>query len=475
MGLIGRERERRIFRRCELSEKSEFIAVYGRRRVGKTFLIVEHFGNKFSFSLTGISGGSKKDQLREFRRSLMKHYQGETAELNDWHEAFALLEARISQDNTLGKKVLFIDELPWLDTHKSELLPAIEHFWNAFASRRSDILLIVCGSAASWMINNLVENYGGLHNRVTEKVIVEPFRLCDCEVFYREKGIVFNRRQIAEAYMILGGIPYYMEAMDKMLGLAQNIDLLLFAKNAKLENEFSRLYHSLFRHADNHIRVVEALAKNNVGLTRQELSQKCKITDGGGLTKVLGELESCGLISRSSDILKRRNGEYFKLADFFSLFYFKYLKGRKITDPHYWTNYLSNPAHSTWCGYAYERLCIAHIGQIKQRLGISGVIASVHTYRSSQNKGGVQIDILIDRRDDVINLCECKFTNKAYVLTDEDSQDLKRKKEVFLRESGTKKSLHMTMITADELTHNAYRNEIQAEIVLDDLFIPIEG
>ena len=231
MEIIGRERERWILSRCEQSDKPEFVAVYGRRRVGKTYLIAEHFNNKFTFSVTGISNENTKEQLREFRRALTKYYQGEVPTPRDWYEAFDLLETRITQDPTLGKKTIFIDELPWLDTHKSGFLPALEHFWNAFASRRPDILLIVCGSAASWMINNLIDNYGGLHNRVTETIVVEPYPLCDCEAFCRNRGLAFNRRQIAEAYMILGGIPYYMDAMDKMLGLNQNIDLLLFEKN----------------------------------------------------------------------------------------------------------------------------------------------------------------------------------------------------------------------------------------------------
>ena len=473
MKIIGREWERRILTRCERSDKPEFVAVYGRRRVGKTYLIAEHFGNRFAFSMTGISNGSMKEQLHEFHRSLLKHYQGDAPVPKDWYEAFALLEARIAQDPTLGKKTLFLDELPWLATHKSGFLSALEHFWNAFAARRSDILLIVCGSAASWMIKNLLDNYGGLHNRVTETMVVEPYSLCDCEAFYLNRGIAFNRRQIAEAYMILGGIPYYMDAMDKMFGLNQNIDLLLFKKNAKLENEFTRLYHSLFRYADNHICIVETLAKKGVGMTRQELSTASGISDGGGLTKVLTELESCGLISRSYDIRKRRNGDYFKLVDFYSLFYFKYLKNRKSADPHYWTNYLSDPAHRAWCGYAFERLCMAHMGQIKQRLGISGVITNVNAFRSSHKKGGVQIDMVIDRQDDTINLCECKFVNQLYTLTERDAADLDRKKDVFLRETGTRKSIHMTMITANGLAHNAYRNEIQAEIVLDDLFKPL--
>lgn len=473
MEIIGREGERRILARCEQSGKPEFVAVYGRRRVGKTYLITEHFRDKFAFSVTGISGGSMKDQLREFGRSLMKYYQGETPAPKDWHEAFDLLETRISRDPTLGKKVLFIDELPWFDTPRSGFLPALEHFWNSFASRRPDILLIVCGSAASWMIRNLIDNYGGLHNRVTEAIVIEPYPLHDCEAFCRHRGIAFSRQQIAEAYMILGGIPYYFDAMDKMFGLNQNVDLLLFEKNAKLGNEFNRLYHSLFRYADNHIRVVEALAKSGSGMTRQELSGASGVSDGGGLSKVLAELESCGLIGRNIDIRKKSNGEYIKLVDFYTLFYFKYLKNRRGADPHYWTNYLADPAHRAWCGYAFERLCMAHIGQIKQKLGIAGVITNIYAFRSTRQKGGAQIDMVIDRRDDTINLCECKYANKAYALTAQDAADLERRKDVFLQETGTKKSIHMTMITANGLAHNAYRNDIQGEITLDDLFLPL--
>jgi len=470
--IIGRDKERRILTRCEASNKPEFVAVYGRRRVGKTYLIVEHFANKFSFSVTGISGGNMKDELNEFHRALMKYYQGEIPVPKDWFHAFSLLEDRIDHDPSLSKKVLFIDELPWLDTQKSGFVSALEHFWNSFASRRPDIVLIVCGSAASWMIKNLIDNYGGLHNRVTETIVVEPYHLCECEAFYRSRGVAYSRQQTAEAYMVLGGIPFYMDAMDRMYGLNQNIDLLLFEKNAKLEGEFNRLYHSLFRNAGNHIHIVEILAGNNGGMTRQEISAVSGISDGGGLTKTLIELESCGLISRNYDIRKKRNGDYFKLIDFYSLFYFKYLKHRRDNDPHYWTNYLSDPAHRAWCGYAFERLCMAHISQIKQRLGISGVITEVYAFRSLQRKDGAQIDLVIDRKDDTINLCECKYTNKPYAISENDAKDLEHKRDVFIKETGTKKSIHMTMITANGLVNNAHRNGIQSEIILDDLFQP---
>ena len=470
MEIIGRERERRVLTLCEASLKPEFVAVYGRRRVGKTYLIVEHFGNKFTFSVTGLSGGSMKDQLRVFHSSLRKYFRGDIPAPANWFYAFGLLEKQLENDITTGKKIVFFDELPWLDTPKSGFLSALEHFWNAFASRRADILLIVCGSAASWMLKNLIENYGGLHNRITERIIVEPFLLSDCELFYRSRGIAYNRMQIAEAYMILGGIPFYMDAMDKMFGLNQNIDMLLFNNNAKLENEFTRLYRSLFQYADNHIRIAETLAKTDAGMTRQEISKASGVSDGGSLTKILKELIACGLVDKTIDIKRKKSGDYYKLVDFFSLFHNRYLKSREGRDPHFWTNYLSDPAHRTWCGYAFERLCMAHVGLIKQKLGISGVITDIYAFRSSRQKGGAQIDLVIDRRDDTINLCECKYYSKPYELSEKDITELERKKDVFIKETGTKKSIHLTMITANGLSHNAFCNEIQSEIVLDDLF-----
>ena len=505
MVIIGRDKERHILTRRMNSGKPEFVAVYGRRRVGKTFLITEYFNNKFTFSVTGISEGSLKDQLRVFHEALKKHFH---IDMNapvpaDWFRAFQRLAECLEKDITQGRKVLFFDEMPWLDTPKSKFISALEHFWNSFASRREGIFLIVCGSAASWIINKLLENYGGLHNRLTESIVIEPFSLYECEAFYRSRGLVMNRRQIAEAYMILGGIPYYMDAMDKFYGLNQNIDLLLFDKNAKLANEFNRLYHSLFRHADNHINIAETLSKKSEGMTRQEISAASGISDGGGLTKVLDEMEACGLISRSFDYKKKRGGDYFKLIDFYTIFYYKFIKNRKGSDPRFWTNYLSYPAHSAWCGYAFERLCMAHIAQIKQKLGISGVITETYAFRSAgqrntgpkdeplinigqkagaqknsghksnNQKAGAQIDIIIDRKDGVINLCECKYTVAPYELTKIDATDFERKKSVFLETTGTKKAIHMTMITASGLVQNAYRNDIQSEIILDDLFMPI--
>jgi AAA+ ATPase superfamily predicted ATPase len=470
MAIIGRRRECEILENCYTANRSDFVAVYGRRRIGKTYLIREFFNNRFTFYVSGMANEKKQTQLQNFHFALQEYFEGDFPAPATWLEAFIGLERLIKAQHTKEKKVVFIDELPWLDTPKSGFLSAFEHFWNSFASARSDILLIVCGSATSWMVSNLIDNYGGLHNRITEQIALQPFTLRECEEYYRSMGIVFNRYQIAESYMIFGGVPYYMSRMKSQYGLNQNIDMLMFAKNAPFAGEFDRLYHSLFRDSENHIKIVRLLSEKTKGLTRQEIIEQSHIPDGGGLTKALTELVQCGFLESYDDFNKQRNGEYYKLIDFFSLFYLKYRKDNTSRDEHYWTNYLLDPAHRTWCGYAFERVCMAHASQIKSKLGINGVIATIYSWRSKDAKPSAQIDMLIDRRDGVINLCEIKYSVEKYTISKSDDDDFRRRRTAFLAETGTRSALHQTMITTYGLEHNAYRNNIQSEITLDDLF-----
>jgi AAA+ ATPase superfamily predicted ATPase len=470
MDIIGRKRECEILESCYMANHPDFVAVYGRRRIGKTYLIKEFFNNRFTFYASGMADEKMHTQLQNFYYALQGHFEGDFPAPANWLEAFVQLERLIKAQQTKEKKVVFIDELPWFDTPKSGFLAALEHFWNSFASSRPDILLIVCGSATSWMVSNLIDNYGGLHNRITEQIALQPFTLRECEEYYQSIGIVFNRYQIAESYMILGGVPYYMSRMKSMYGLNQNIDTLLFAKNAALKNEFDRLYHALFRQSENHIKIVRLLSEKTTGLTRQEIIGQSGIPDGGGLTKVLTELEQCGFIERYDDYNKRRNGEYYKLIDFYSLFYFKYIEKNKTRDEHFWTSYLLDPAHRTWCGYAFERVCMAHAAQIKTKLGISGVSTNIYSWRSTDTDPSAQIDMILDRKDGIINLCEIKYSVEKYTLSKRDDEDLLRRRTAFLAETKTKSALHQTMITTYGLQHNAYRNNVQSEITLDDLF-----
>ncbi len=476
--LIGRKNELKALNEYISSDRSEFIAVYGRRRVGKTFLIRMAVEDKFSFFVTGMHKATKNDQLTNFAIALQKYSKSEQLSIpQNWILAFYQLSQHL-ESLPAGNKVIFIDELPWLDSPKSGFIPALENFWNSWAALRNDVKLIVCGSATSWMINNLIRNHGGLHNRLTHHLIVEPFSLNECAKYFREYGFSYTQKQIAESYMVMGGIPYYMSLMDKSKSLAQNIDTLFFSKNAPLKGEFNDLYRALFKNASPHIDVVTALATKGKGLTRQEIIKATGLTDNGAFSTVLDELEHCGFIRlyepfgnpRKSTEKRQKSDTLFQLIDFYTMFYFNFIKGNRYQDEHYWSTTLNSSVHNSWAGLSFEMLCLCHINQIKQSLGISGVQALACSWRSSKTDNGAQINLLIDRKDDTINLCEIKYAKDLFEIDKDYEAKLRNKINVFATETGTKKAIISTMITTFGIKHNKYSDVVQSEIQLDDLF-----
>ena len=477
--LIGRKREFKTLKSYLNSDKSEFVAVYGRRRVGKTFLIRKTTDDKFAFFITGVYQASKTEQLTNFAIALQKHTKSEHLTIpKSWILAFYELSKYLGS-LPAGNKVIFIDELPWMDTAKAGFIAALENFWNSWASLRNDIKLIVCGSATSWMINNLIRSRGGLHNRLTHHLVLEPFNLSECEEYFKYFGFNYSRKQVAECYMAIGGIPYYMSMMDKSKSLAQNIDLLFFMPNAPLKNEFNDLYRSLFKNATPHIEVVAALATKSQGLSRKELLKLTHLTDNGAFSLVLDELEQCGFIRQyepfkrrpSTSANKRQNSDaLYQLLDFYTLFYFQFIKNNSYQDEHFWTNSLNSPMHHTWCGLSFEKLCLVHLQQIKAALGIAGVQTMACTWRSHVSEKGAQIDLMIDRKDDTINICEIKYAQDQFEITKDYEANITNKLNAFRQESGTRKTLHLTFITTYGVKQNSYSNIVQSEITLDDIF-----
>ena len=478
--LIGREAELKLLNEYINSDKSEFIAVYGRRRVGKTFLIRKAVNDHFAFFMTGMNGVAKGEQLVNFSIALQKYAHSTTLQtFKSWLLAFYALSQYIE---TLpeGKKVIFIDELPWMDTAKSGFIPALENFWNSWAVLRNDIKLIVCGSATSWMINNLIRNRGGLHNRLTHHLIVKPFTLHECEEYFKAYHFGYSRKQIAECYMVMGGIPYYLSMMDKSKSLAQNIDQLFFADNAELKDEFNDLYRALFKKSAGHIAVVTALATKGMGMTRQELVKASGGKDNGAFSTVLEELEQCGFIrlyepfstvnKMTSDIRQKRN-TLFQLVDFYTLFYFRFIRHNKYQDSCFWSSSQNSQLYHTWAGLSFEMLCLNHIDKIKHALGISGVQTLVCSWRSSNTEKGAQIDLLIDRKDETINICEMKFYKSEFEISKEYEEKLLEKLRIFTEETRTSKSLLLTLITSFGLKQNKHSDIVQKQITMNDLFI----
>jgi AAA+ ATPase superfamily predicted ATPase len=468
--IIGRKSEIKKLTEYVKSEKAELLAVYGRRRIGKTFLIKQFFNENFIFYFSGAENASKKQQLYNFTTALNKYSGVENPIVENWRNAFVQLEEYLRKVKTKGRKVIFIDELPWLDNAKSGFLSAFEYFWNTYASSQKNIFLIICGSSTSWIMNKIIKNRGGLHNRTTRQMCLSPFTLHETEVFLKSKKIVMSRFQIAESYMIFGGIPFYLEQLEKSLSLAQNIDNLLFNKNASLQNEYSKLYTSLFKSPEKYMKIIEVLAKKRKGLTRDEIVEFSGVSNGGALTTMLEELELCGFISINNNFTTKKNLQLYQLVDFYSLFYLNFIKNKKGTNGNYWSGLIDHTSRKVWAGYSFELLCQTHIFQIKRKLSIGGVISHISGWRSKDAENGAQIDLLIDRNDNVINLCEMKYTNKEFIITKSYDESLRNKREVFIEESNTKKTVHITMITTYGVKHNEYWSNIQNEVILDDLF-----
>lgn len=469
--IIGREKEQKILLSAAKSEYSELVAIYGRRRVGKTYLIRETFGYKFTFQHTGLAKGNTKNQLFSFAISLRDAGYDDCPIPKSWLEAFSLL-SNFLKNSMDEKKIVFLDELPWMDTARSNFLSAFEHFWNGWASARKDIVLIICGSATSWIINKVINDHGGLHNRVTQQIALQPFTLRECELFAQSKGLELSRYQIAECYMALGGIPFYWNLLEKGLSLTQNIDKMFFAKNGKLANEFNQLYASLFKSPEQYIDVVTVLGKKKVGMTREEILSSIDVQSSGTLSKTLDELEYCGFIRKYNGYEKKSKQAIYQLIDNYTLFYFKFIQRNENNDEHFWSVSIDSAMHRAWSGLAFERLCMMHTQQIKDKLGISGILSNVYSWRkeADENGDGAQIDLLIDRNDQVVNICEMKYSLSEFVITAEYEQKLRNKKAVFINTTNTRKAVHLTMLTTYGIRQNSHSGIIQNEVTLDDLF-----
>jgi uncharacterized protein len=470
--IIGRKKEIQKLDSITKSKKSEFLTVYGRRRVGKTFLIREYFDYTFDFQISALANADTSQQLFKFDNALKEQsnliFEGTSP---NWLVAFQRLITYLESKPRKEKKVLFFDELPWFDTQASDFMMGLEHFWNSWASNRKDVLLIVCGSAASWMMNVLINNRGGLHNRITQKMKIEPFNLKETEEMLLAKDCVFDPYQIVQLYMTMGGIPYYLDAIQPHLSAAQNIQELFFDKSGLLKNEFFNLYRSLFRKYGIYEKVVEVLSTKNEGLQRSDIIKLSGTASGGTLTKVLADLEESGFISSYTALDSKQKNIIYRLSDFYTAFYFKFIKGGQYQGENSWINLIDNPVQRAWQGFTFEQVCIDHISQIKKALGIHGIQSNNACWKGQIEEKAAQIDLLIDRRDQVINICECKFSLDSFSIDKEYSEKLRSKIATFKTVTKTKKAVFLTMITTYGIEKNKYAlSLVQNEVTMADLF-----
>lgn len=478
--MIGRTEEKKYLQSLIYEEEPQFVAVYGRRRVGKTYLIRESFEHSFTFEHTGVSNSDfdvnslKVVQLEKFQESLAEFGYKPSEKITSWNEAFNGLKEVIKASNE-KKKVIFIDELSWMDTKDSGLISALESFWNGWATARKekDVILIVCASATYWIMENIIHAKGGLHNRLTGKVHLKPFNLYECKQYLESRKIVFSPHQILMCYMILGGVPFYWSLLKKGKSLPQNIDELFFVDGALLADEYDNLYNALFNKPAQYLKIINVLSQAKNGLTREEIIKKTHIASSGAFSKKLEELENCDFIRKYIPYGKKDSCYIYQLIDNYTLFYHQFLKKNHFEE-HFWQNQINTPAINSWTGLAFEKVCLEHVPQIKKALGISGVYTDVNAWQCSEDKKlgieGAQIDLMLVRKDQIINLCEMKYTESSFFVTNSFIMEMNNKIKSLREKTKTNHAIHPTLVTTYPVVQNEYAADLQAIITAEDLF-----
>lgn len=472
--IIGRKEEIKLLNQYAASNRAEFVALYGRRRVGKTFLVNQVFKGRLTFAMTGIMDGDKNAQLHAFCDALDLFGHPMTKLPKNWYEAFQTLRHFLIEKMQDGKEcIVFIDELPCFETRKSNFVNALGYFWNSWASLQDNLLLIVCGSATSWMMKNVIDNHGGLHDRITHEMHLKEFNLHETEEYLQEFGFPWDRTTVLQTYMVMGGIPYYLSLLNPTESLAQNIDHLYFQHSGEMQREFRRLYKTLFSSPEPYIAIVEALFEKKKGLTREEIAEAVGVYANGNLTQMLKNLVDCDIIRFyrvKNKSIASRNGLY-QLLDFYSLFYLQFMKNR-TTNELFWSQSLNTPTISTWMGLSFERICLTHIPQIKQALRIGGIKTEYYSWRGidPETKKQAQIDLIIDRADRMVNLCEAKYSEKPYVLDKDEYKKYTDRMALFKQQTSFSGGIIPTFITASGMQRNAYSEHIIAQLTMDDLF-----
>ncbi|MCQ2111374.1 MAG: AAA family ATPase [Bacteroidaceae bacterium] len=471
--LVGRKKEWQELEWAMQSHRSELIILKGRRRIGKTFLVRSFFNDSYTFHFVGAHNKSKSAQLSNFREALIKH-SGNIGLLpfNNWHDAFTALSQYLEKCAE-DRKVIFFDEMPWADTHGSDFVEEMEYFWANWVQNRDDIVFIACGSATSWMKEKIEDNQGGLHNRITHRIYLRPFFLSECKEYLQNHGFEWDEYTIMQMYMIFGGVPYYLSLLRPYMSLPQNVDNLLFVTGGDLSDEFDELYSALFKNADRYTSIIENLYTKREGLTRQQI-EDCTGFSGGGLTKMLNNLESCDFIVSYQQFGNKTKQTLYRLCDFFTLFYLKFMRNNSSKDEQFWQHHFMDRSVASWEGFSFEQLCLRHLPQIKQGLGISGIATESSAWRyinqQDSNGKGAQIDLVIKRVDKMVHLCEMKFSENPYTITKEYEEKLKARRLLFMDVTGETRGVVLTMITPYGLKTGLHSSLIHSEITVKELF-----
>lgn len=479
INLVGREKEIRELHELYNSGEAQLVVVYGRRRVGKTFLVDEALKGRFSFRHAGLSPVDEqgrpnmlKDQLQHFYQSLLLQGMKKSHKPASWLEAFFMLEQWLQSRDDGQRQLVFIDELPWLDTPRSKFITAFEGFWNTWACHRDNMMVVVCGSATSWMQNNLVNNHGGLYGRVTYEIKLSPFTLKETEQYFNKRGIHLSRYDIVQSNMVVGGIPYYLQYFAKGYSLAQNIDAVFFSEQSALRGEYDRLFASVFSNPDDMKKIVGLLSTRRGGYTRQEIIEKTGLVGDGLLTNMLKALIASDFVMKYVPFSESRHNVRYKLIDPFCLFYLRFIKDSVALTKDFWLTNITSPSINSWRGYAFEEVCLRHIDKIKKALGISGVSTNQSEWivRGTDESEGSQVDLLIERKDNIVNMCEMKFYNDEFVVTKSYDRILVNRYNRLCEMISPRQAVNPVLVTTFGLKYNEYSGTFQNIVTIDNLF-----
>lgn len=476
--MTGRKKEILELEELYNRNKPELVAIYGRRRIGKTYLVEQVFKNRFAFRHAGLSPlehekkGLLDAQLKFFYNSLKSFGCKNDKCPESWLDAFFMLQQLLEEKDNGKRQVVFIDELPWLDTPRSGFITAFEGFWNNWGAHRDNLMVIVCGSANSWMLDKLINNHGGLYGRVTYEIKLSPFSLGECAELLKESGIKLSKYDIAQGYMILGGIPFYLQYFKKGFSLSQNVDNLFYNEGAKLRFEYDRLFTSVFANPGMAEAVVSYISSKNAGYTRDEIIKKLKITDGGTITTTLNALMASDFVMKYVPFGMSKRQEHYKLIDPFCIFYLRFVKDKQGMNEDFWEQNVKSQPITVWRGIAFENLCFNHIKQIKSALGIPGVASKQSAWsKRADDTEGMQIDLLIDRNDNIVNMCELKFYGDDYTVNRDYYKKLLHRQELLSEIIPKRCAIHSTLITTFGLEYNDYSGVFTDVVTLEDLFI----
>ncbi len=480
--IIGRQQEQQILQSVLNKTQAQFMAMYGRRRIGKTHLIRNFFQNKGTyFEMTGLKNGNLRKQLKIFASAFSKCFydQFEMATPNSWSDAFRLLTIKILENQKKQPVILFFDELSWLATPRGELLETLDHYWNTQWKNIENLKLIVCGSAAAWMLEKVINDKGGLHNRLTSKILLRPYSLQQTEEFLKAKKMKLSHKNILDIYLVTGGVPYYLEFLNKSLSVEQNIQQLCFLDDAPLKDEFPQIFKSLFEQSEHHMQLIKAIANKRYGLTREGIISATKIPSGGNLNKKLNELEAAGFIRAYTPFGKQKKEKYYRVIDEYSLFYLRWIEPHASSGyafpRHHWHNILNTPAWNSWAGYSFEGICMKHFQEIQAALHLDRIVTLPSSWRYMPEKGvsdqGAQIDLLLDRSDDAITICEIKYSVSPYRLEKSEALNIDNKVEKFKKMTKTKKQIFVALITTQGVKPSIWLDDVVNQVVtLENFF-----